>query len=63
MIRLARILHPGTNFRMFEVDFITWMEFRDAIIAGATGMDSPIWPKISQATCLIGGVDVSLSYL
>jgi predicted RNA methylase len=63
MIRLARILHPGTNIQMFEVDFITWMEFRDAIIAGAIGMDKPIWPKISKATCLIGGVDVSLSYL
>jgi predicted RNA methylase len=48
---------------MFEVDFITWMEFRDAIIAGAIGMDKPIWPKISKATCLIGGVDISLSYL
>lgn len=61
MIRLGRMHHPGTNIPMFQISFTTWETFCGAILSD--DLNTPIWSTIARAHCVIGGVDINLSYL
>jgi hypothetical protein len=61
MAYLGRMHHPGTDTPMFQVTVMTWETFREAMLND--DFDASIWSIIARADCVIGGVDINLSYL
>jgi hypothetical protein len=61
MVRLARMRHPGTDIPMFQVEFMTWNTFREAMLNDV--FDPAVWTTFARAHCVVGGVDTTLSYL
>jgi hypothetical protein len=61
MIRLAHAKNIDTGDNLFVVEYMSWSDFWNAMVADP--QNKPIWERFAQADCLIGGVDISLSYL
>jgi hypothetical protein len=61
MVRLLREVSDKTKLNLFVVDFIPWQSFLHAMLDRRGNLD--LWTRISQADCLIGGVDPSISYM
>ena len=61
MTRLIRERDQFTNLPRFSVVFLNWEDFFDAIIKPEE--HKSIWIDIARAHCLIGGADMSLSWL
>jgi hypothetical protein len=61
MIRLAHTKDISTGEELFVVKYMTWSDFRYAMIEDPQNLQ--LWQQLAQADCIIGGVDVSLSYL
>lgn len=61
MVRLSRTACKITGKNLFSVEYVNWEDFRDALID--KDYDGKFWVKVAMADCLIGGVDISLSYL
>jgi hypothetical protein len=64
MIRLMRAINPSTKGHLFDVTFLDWRSFCDALINVENKQEHiSTWQRISQSDCVIGGVDPTLSYL
>lgn len=61
MVRFMRATDEETGLNLFTVDFMLWEEFRDAMTVKRS--DKEAWGRFSHAHCLIGGVDIHLSYM
>jgi hypothetical protein len=61
MIRLARAKNINTGDKLFVVEYMSWSDFRNAMVEDLK--NKRIWERFAQADCLVGGVDISLSYL
>ena len=61
MIRLARAKNINTGDTLFVVEYMSWSDFRNAMVEDLK--NKRIWERFAQADCLVGGVDISLSYL
>jgi hypothetical protein len=61
MICLGRMVYPTTGLKLFDVTYVRWVHFRDAMVDQS--YSGTFWYKAAKADCLIGGVDISLSYL
>jgi hypothetical protein len=61
MVRLLREVSDNTKLNLFMVEFIPWKSFLNAMLDRKGNSD--LWTRMSQADCLIGGVDTSISYL
>jgi hypothetical protein len=61
MVRLLRATHGTNGSHLFTVDFMDWDTFRNAMLKCDENRDT--WRRMTNADCLIGGIDTSLSYL
>jgi hypothetical protein len=55
------MVYPTTGLKLFDVTYVRWVHFRDAMVDQS--YSGTFWYKAAKADCLIGGVDISLSYL
>jgi hypothetical protein len=61
MIRLQRILDSNTGTHLFEVAFMTWNTFFQAVCHVKDHQN--VWDMFRYADCLVGGIDMSIPYL
>jgi hypothetical protein len=61
MIRLMRLIDGATKQKKFNVHFLTWDSFFNAMVGNEGHQD--ILQSLFQVDCIIGGVDMTVSYL
>lgn len=61
MIRLQRLQDTYTGELLFEVAFLSWETFYEALYK--PNSHSNVWAMFRHAHCLIGGIDMSIPYL
>ncbi len=61
MICLARSVNATNGHRQFNVHYMKWETFLQALLNPQNHQGA--WDTLKQADCLIGGVDTSISYL
>jgi hypothetical protein len=56
-----RATNPENGNKMFTIDFMSWDDFLNGMLNYQDRKET--WVRLSNADCLIGGVDTSISYL
>lgn len=61
MLNLVRSVEKTNKRNRFAVKFMAWDLFREAMLNRKENQS--IWDMLTQMDCLIGGVDISISYM
>jgi len=61
MLNLHRCVDPKSQQKLFFVEFMTWDRFLSAMLYRSDNQVT--WDILSQMDCLIGGIDMTISYL
>ena len=61
MVQLMQSQNSSSKTNHFVVDFLDWETFFHAMMDRQA--HSSTWKRMAQADCIIGGVDISISYM